>query len=142
MAYSMRTVPPLAHARALGDFWELIRESLTQIAGTDVDERGWAQAALPMRAGGLRPRIVVDHAYAAYIASFRGAADLAQRIDVAFDPEDGLSLCGVQDAMQGLAARMRPEAAINVGAIGSKQKRLISLTDARKGADIKTTQGG
>ena len=77
-----------------------------------------------------------DHAYAAYVASFRGAADLAQGIDSAFDPEDGDNLCGLQDALLGLAARVRADAAINLGAIGTKQRRLSSLADARKVADI------
>ena len=65
----MRTVPPLAHAMALGEFGGLIRESLTHIAGADIDDRGWAQAALPMRAGGLGLRDAVDHAFAACLAS-------------------------------------------------------------------------
>ncbi len=76
MAYSMRTVPPLAHAGALGAFGELIKVSLTKIAGTDVDERGWSQAALPFRAGGLGLRSVSDHSFAAYVASFKGARGL------------------------------------------------------------------
>ncbi len=60
VAYSMRTVPPLAHAKALGEFGGVIRHSLTQIAGADVDDRGWAQAALPMKAGGLGLRECAD----------------------------------------------------------------------------------
>ncbi len=104
----MRTVPPHAHAGALADFGELIKGSLTQIVGCDVDDRGWSQAALPIRAGGLGLRSVSDHASAAYIASFKGAAGLAQRIDCAFDPDDAQNLCGLQDATLGLAAKVRP----------------------------------
>ncbi len=76
-----------------------------------------------MRAGGLGLRSVTDHAYAAYIASFRGAADLAQRIDGAFDPEDAENHSGILDATRGLEARVRPDAAIHMGAAGSKQKK-------------------
>ena len=123
VAYSMRTVPPAAHLGALGDFGGLIRGALTQIAATEVDERGWTQAMLPMRAGGLGLRSVTDHAYAAYIASFRGASELAQRIDSAFDPEDAENFSGILDATRGLEARVRPDAAINLGAAGSKHKK-------------------
>ena len=70
----------------------LIRGSLTKITGTDVNDRGWKQATLPMRAGGLGLREASDHALAAYVASFRGAAELAGRIDGAFDPEDAENL--------------------------------------------------
>ncbi len=97
VAYSMRTVPPLAHAGALADFGGLIKDSLTQIVGCDVDDRGWSQAALPIRAGGLGLRSVSDHAFAASIAPFKGAAGLAQRIDCAFDPDDAPNLCGLHD---------------------------------------------
>ena len=65
-----------------------------------------------MRAGGLGLREASDHAYAAYVASFRGAAVLASRIDGQFDPDDGENFCGMQDARRGLEARVRPDAAI------------------------------
>jgi hypothetical protein len=142
VAYSMRTVPPLAHAKALEEYSELIRESLGNIAGADVDDRGWAQASLPMRAGGLGLRSESDHAYAAYVASFRGAAGLAQEIDPNFDPEDAHNFCGLQDATQGLAARVRPEAAVSLGMAGAKQKRLSGLIDASKVVGIKAAQSG
>ena len=57
-----------------------------------------------------------DHSFAAYIASCKGAAGLAQRIDGAFDPEDAENLCGMQDAALGLAAKVRPEAAVDLSA--------------------------
>ncbi len=122
MAYSMRTGPPLAHAEALVDFCDLIEESFTKIAGADVDARGWAQAALPVRDGWLGLRSVSDHSFAAYIASFKGAAGLAQKIDAAIDPDDAQNLCGLQDATQGLAAKVRPEAAVDMSA-GVKQEK-------------------
>ena len=49
---------------------------------------------------------------------------------------------GIQDAAQGLAARVRADAAVNLGPAGSKQKRLSTLIDAKKMADIKVLQGG
>ena len=74
-----------------------------------------------------------DHAYADSIASFKGAASLAQRIDGAFDPLDAEDLCGMQDAAAGLAAEVRPEAAIDLGAAGVKQKlSRLCLTPQRR----------
>ena len=119
----MRTVPPLAHAGALGAFGDLIKASFTKIAGTDVDERGWSQAALPVRAGGLGFRSVSDHSFAAYVASFKGARGLGVRVDSAFDPDDALNLCGIQDAVRGLAAKVQPEAAIDLGELHVKQNK-------------------
>ena len=109
---------------------EVIRSSLSSIAGADISNRAWDQAALPMRAGRLGLRGVEDHAYAACVASFRGSVDLALRIDRAFDPEDLDNFSGLRDAVAGLGARVRPDAAINLGAAGSKQKRLSMLIDA------------
>ena len=48
----------------------------------------------------------------------------------------------MQDALLGLAARVRADAAIITGAAGSKQKRLSMLIDAKNVADIRRTQGG
>ena len=137
----MRTVPPLAHANALESFGELIKRSFTNIAGTDVDRRGWAQAALPIRAGGLGLRSVSDHSFAAYIASFKGAASPAQRIDGAFDPEEAQNLSGIQDATAGLAAKVRPEAALDLSD-RVKQKKLSVLIDAKSSSDLKISQSG
>ena len=97
--------------------------SFTKIAGADVDARGWAQAALPVRDGWLGLRSVSDHSFAAYIASFKGAVSLAQRIDGAFDPEDAENLCGMQDTVHGLATMVRPDAAIDTGTAGPKHKK-------------------
>ena len=92
-----------------------------------------------MRAGGLGLRSVSDLSFAAYIASFNGAAGLAQRIDGAFDPEDAQNLCGMQDVALGLAAKVRPEAAVDLSA-GVKQKKLSVLIDAKSSSD-KRSQG-
>ena len=96
---------------------------------------------LPMRAGGLGLRSVTDHAYAAYIASFRGASELAQRIDSAFDPEDAENFSGILDATRGLEARVRPDAAINLGVAGSNKRGSACLLMPRQWPTSKSPRG-
>ena len=135
----MRTVPPLAHQGALTEFAGLIRDSITHISGADICDRGWSQASLPIRAGGLGLRNVSDHSFAAYVASFKGAAELGVGN---FDPDDSENFSGVQDAARGLAAKVQRDAAMDLGAIGIKQKKLSGLIDAKSSADLVSSQRG
>jgi hypothetical protein len=59
---------------------------------------------------------VSDHSFAAYIASFKGAAGLGVKVEGNFDSGGADSLSGIQDAIRGLAAKVQPGAAINLEA--------------------------
>ena len=97
LAYSSpsRTVPPHLHTNALDEFSRDIRQTVSQISGDFVDDRGWLQAQLGISLGGLGLRCAKTHASAAYIASIMAARCLCEQIDPLFDfsdPHDDLGL--------------------------------------------------
>ncbi len=70
IAYVLRTCPPGLISRALGAFDDLIREALSDLAGSPLPDWAWLKASLPSSLGGLNIRKASLHAPAAYISSF------------------------------------------------------------------------
>ena len=69
----MRTTP-LAHwSKQAAEFDSILRRAAEQILGFVLDDRAYGQACLTPSLGGLGLRRVVDHADAAYAASWREA---------------------------------------------------------------------
>ena len=69
ISFSIRTCPPALIQEALGSFDDLIRETLTEIAGGPLPEWTWRKASLPIHFGGLGLRNASTTAPAAYIGS-------------------------------------------------------------------------
>ena len=75
LMYLLRTAP-CSDSPELPKFDALIRESLSTMLNTDLDDDRWTQASLPVRWGGLGIRSVVSLAPSAYLASAASTVDL------------------------------------------------------------------
>jgi hypothetical protein len=67
--YILRSSPAWLRPEKLRDFDGMIRESLANIANTDMTEKVWQQATLPVGKGGLGIRRTEELALSAYLAS-------------------------------------------------------------------------
>ena len=74
--YLLRTIDPTHHLSLWSKFDDLIRDTLTHILGSAVDEQGWAQAQLPVSMGGLGLRSADDHSAGVYISSVNASENL------------------------------------------------------------------
>ena len=88
VAYNMRTVPPQAQGDGFSLYGQLLKEAVSKMVQADISDRGWSQAQLSIRNGGLGLRDPYIHAAGAYMASFRAAKDIAQDSSPGPDPED------------------------------------------------------
>ena len=70
IAYVLRTCPPGIISRALGAFDGLMREALSDLAGSPLPDWAWLKASLPSSLGGLNICKASLHAPAACISSF------------------------------------------------------------------------
>src|SRR5215469_10085395 len=64
----------------IADIDSILRSCVTRIRNTDLSDDQWAQACLPIKAGGLGIRCAVQLAPSAYLAAFCATADLLSRI--------------------------------------------------------------
>ena len=69
MMYLLRTTVPSHNLDSWQLFDSMIRDTLTHILGSAVDNVQWSQAQLPVAMGGLGLRSAKDHAAGAYITS-------------------------------------------------------------------------
>ena len=70
LAYVLRTCPPALIQKALGVFDDIMRDALTDLAGSPLPDWAWLKASLPSSLGGLNIHWPSLHAPAAYIGSF------------------------------------------------------------------------
>ena len=138
LAYSARVVPPQLHAQALRDFDADVRKALAEVVGSEVDPRGWHQAQLSLKQGGLGLRATATHASAAFVASVSSCTGTCSAIDSAFDPTDANGHLSFQEAKQSLQASFLPDAAVDLQARPFRQKNLSRLVDSRLRNDLKT----
>ena len=72
--------PPALILNALKSFDGLMREALSDLAGSPLSDWAWLKASLPSSSGGLNIRRAILHAPAAYIGSFSQAQPLVSGI--------------------------------------------------------------
>ena len=76
--FSLRTTPTTDHTIILEQFDTTTKEALGRIMGCPLPPLALQQAKLPVSMGGLGLREAVDHAAAAYTASFLASQDLVR----------------------------------------------------------------
>ena len=79
LLYTLRSSPCYA-VQHLSRFDDHIRASAEHLCNISFDDPGWAQAKLPIRAGGIGLRTATDLALPAYLSSRAASRDLVQRI--------------------------------------------------------------
>ena len=67
--FLLRTIPSTLHLELWKVFDCLVRDTLTNILGSTVDDLAWAQSQLPVAMGGLGLRSAEEHSASAYISS-------------------------------------------------------------------------
>ena len=130
IVYSIRVTPPDMLRASMGAFEEGLRHGLETIVGSTLDERHWDQAGLSIKEGGLGLRRPTQHADAAYIASFRGSADLATAIDPHFDPQDAFGHSGLAKSICTFNAIVPNSEVISAHDLPQKQRHLSGQLDA------------
>ena len=98
IAFALRTCPPDFIYPALTVFDNLIREALSQLAGSTLSNWSWSKASLPSSLGGINLRQAVLHAPAAYIGSLHQSCPLVSEI-LGFQPSYPTSLPSVVRAL-------------------------------------------
>ena len=78
--FTLRTTDPYPHQSQWKNFDSIVRETLTRILGSPVDDCQWNQSQMPVSKSGLGLRAALDHAPAAYISSILSSQDLKQQI--------------------------------------------------------------
>lgn len=139
LAYSMRVVPPVLHGEVLQAFSADIRTALEELLQADAGDRGWAQAKLAIRRGGLGIRGAEDHASAAYIASLQSTMRLCGCIDSAFDTTDTSGHLYQDASLADYASSVLPDAA---AAARQSQKRMSAMIDAKLEQDLRNASQG
>ena len=76
LTYLIRSAPLFKDQTSLQHIDELVRSTLSEVTNVDVSGAAWAQAALPLRHGGLGVRSVEMLALPCYIASLHAATQL------------------------------------------------------------------
>ena len=71
IAYVLRTCPPELISQALGSFDDMMREALSDLAGSPLPDWAWLKASLPSSLGGLNIRRASVHAPAPHISPFQ-----------------------------------------------------------------------
>ena len=69
LSHCLRTCPPNVLAPCYSRFDGLMRDTLGDILGTQLDDNTWNQATLPVSLGGMGIRKASTHCYAAYAIS-------------------------------------------------------------------------
>ena len=100
LGYSMRTTPPVKIGAALARFHGLLIASLNRIVGSPLDDAARAQAALPIKWGGLGILDPARTAYAAFVSSSLQTRSLQAAILGAQD----WTVPGTQAALDALSA--------------------------------------
>ena len=134
LSNSIRAVPPSLHRAALQEFSSDIHSALDQIVGAEVDDRGWGQAKLGIKAGGLGLRGIDEHASAAFVASLGSVKDFC--ITPSFDTLDSNRHLLLQEAKEDLYARVLPDAVLELDDVTYRQKRYSGLFDAKSRHDL------
>ena len=80
LLYVLRCSPAWKVPEALKEFDESIRVSLSAITNTELDEKTWRQATLPVSLGGLGIRRTEEIALSAYLASIHSVQQLVSTI--------------------------------------------------------------
>ena len=80
ISFSLRTCTPNFIRDALTSFYDTIRETLSTIVGSPLEQWSWIKASLPYNLGGLGLRSAVEHAPAAYFSSLSQQAPLVSAI--------------------------------------------------------------
>ena len=75
LLYLLRTAPCFSSPE-LNRYDELLRTALSSLLNTDLPQRAWSQANLPVRGGGVGVRSAHQLAPSAFLASAAGAAEL------------------------------------------------------------------
>ena len=78
-SFCLRTTEPTFSRKACIDFDYNQRSALSNILGSPIDDRTWAQASLPISLGGLGLRSASDHAAIAFDCSARQTTQLWSR---------------------------------------------------------------
>ena len=78
--FSLRSCPPSSIKQATTAFDDLMRESLSDLAGGPLPDWAWKKASLPSSLGGLNLRSATLHAPAAFISSLDQSKLLVARI--------------------------------------------------------------
>ena len=136
LVYSARTVPTALLQSALHDMSDDVKRALTNIVGTEIDPRGWKQAQIGIKSGGLGLRSAEEHASSAFIACVSGCAAICSEIDPHFDPEDIDGHLFLQEARQDLSSRIRPDAVTSGTERAYRQKHFSRLVDAKSKEDL------
>ena len=78
--YTLRTCPPafIHHATASSDI--MLREALSDIAGSPLSDWAWEKATLPTSLGGVGPRSASLQAPVVFLCSFAASLNLVQSI--------------------------------------------------------------
>ena len=79
LLYTLRTAP-CSQSQELEQYDNLLRSTLAATLNVDLTDRGWRQASLPVRWGGLGVRSAALLAPSAYLASAAGTMNLVQKL--------------------------------------------------------------
>ena len=78
IVFLLRSTDPTHHQDLWATFDDLIRDTTTQILGSNIDDKQWAQAQLPVAMGGLGLRGAVEHSPGAFISSVFACENLKE----------------------------------------------------------------
>ncbi len=78
--FALRSCPPSLISQATTSFDDLMRDTLSDIAGGSLSNWSWLKAQLPCSFGGLNLRSATLYAPAAYISSLEQSEELRSRI--------------------------------------------------------------
>ena len=131
LAYSVRVVPPALHANSLREFSTDLRNAMQLMISTRIDDDGWTQAQLGIKAGGLGLRGAHDHAAAAFLSSTMACRDLCTAIDQNFDYSDAANDLRLAETRATFSAQVLPDAVLDLEGSNRSQKSLSRLVDAR-----------
>ena len=131
LAYSIRAVPPSLHENSLKEFSTDMRYALQQMMSSHIDDAGWTQARLGIKAGGLGLRGAHDHAAAAFLSSTMACRNLCASIDQNFDYSDSANDLGLAETRSAFLTQVLPDAVLDLDGSSRSQKFLSRLIDAK-----------
>ena len=133
LTYLLRSAPLFKDQTSLQHIDELVRSTLSEVTNVDVSGAAWAQAALPLRHGGLGVRSVEMLALPSYIASLHAATQLT--IEICPTLQEGsrpsLLLPAVEELQNKIGSLKLPE-----GPDTTKQKEWDDLVSVKIGAQL------
>ena len=129
IAFQLRTVDTTPFSDILESFDSTVREALTRILGSPVNNQQWLQARLPVHIGGLGLRGAAEHASASHVASLLASETQVRRL--LQSPEDDTARFTLpQPLLDDLAARQGEEASVET-VWGLTQKMLSKRIDSQ-----------